>query len=278
MRKMTRKSLRELAVIMTVIPKSIMAMMFIINTMPVNGSQISVPEDTLCAPGGKWHPKMFHVVLPDLSLRFILPYEPDQSGFYNLFFISKESGETLLLDTIKEKRRYFYAFSSGKCYDVVLLYNNGKYIRHNDLLFEKEVEVEVDMSNQHIQPSDSLSEHWKTMRSFDNVINDRTLKRDDIAVSDFIIKGYVISDLVLEQYPWLERKAWTFEPTVQLIGTNVKSKTCTIDGYFIFDIEEETIQTLKVFASGHSFNKEINITASCGLFLVMRGFGRARRE
>ena len=34
----------------------------------------------------KWHPLTFYYVSPDFNLTFKLPYEPDQSGLYNLFF------------------------------------------------------------------------------------------------------------------------------------------------------------------------------------------------
>ena len=291
MRKITRRDLRDLTIIMPMIPKPkqekyskimavkkksflrvlpvLLAMMFLINnSASANDPPKDAPEDTLCSSVGKWHPKMLYVVLPDLSLSFILPYEPDQSGFYNLFFISKETGETLLLDTIEENRRHFKPLSSGNAYDVVALYNNGKYVRYNDFIFENS--AEVDLSNQRIQPPDSLSEHWKTMRAFDDTLNGRTSDRDDMFVSNFIIKGYVYSDL---GYIW--KTDW--EPTVQLSGANVKRISCSIDGYFEINIEDDTKQTLKVSAAGHLLNKEINITANCGLFLVMRGFGRARK-
>jgi hypothetical protein len=217
--------------------------------------------------------------MPDSSYRFILPYEPDQSGFYNLFFISKESGETLLLDTIKKKQRYFTPLSSGSRYDVVLLYNNGKYVRCNDIVFENG--IEVDMSNQRIQPSDPLSKRWKkTLRSFDYAItNRRGADRDDTAVSDFIIKGYVFSSSDGDgDYTWqMEGSSTNWAPVVQSNGSIVKRKKCTYDGYFEIDVEDDSEQILGFSAIFHS-PEEINMTAPCGLFLVMRGIGKARRE
>ena len=209
---------------------------------------------------------MFYVVLPNLSLRFILPYELDQSGFYNLFFISKESGDILLLDTIKNNQRYFTPLSSGRCYDIVLLYNNGKYVKHNDVIFENG--TEVDMSNQHIQLSDSISKYWKIMRSFDYAITSRTSDSDDISVSTFIIKGYVFSE---------RRGGFTWPAFVKSRGANVKGKECNSDGYFEIDVEDESEQILNFSATVH-VSKEINMKASCGIFLVMSEFGAARRD
>ena len=262
---------------------------FSMQVTSIDQKEMPIIDDT-----SKWHPKMFYLVYPDLSLRFILPYEPDQSGVYNLFFISKESGETILLDTIKDNRRYLTPFSSGesresrllammndhlpyltpfssgKYYDAVLLYNNGKYVKYDDFVFENG--AEVDMRNQTIQPSDSVSEHWKMMRAFDDAISDRASDRNDMAVSsDFIIKGYVFSGF--------QRSPWEYETTVQIKSseTNVKTKSCTNDGYFEFDVENGIEQTLRVSAGLHLHN-EINITASCGVFLVMKGFGKARKD
>ena len=252
-------------------------MMFIMNnSISANNPQKDASKDRLSSSVNKWHPKMFYVILPDLSLKFTFPYEPDQSGFYNLFFISKESGETLLLDTIEDNIRYFTPFSSGNCYDAVLLYNNGKYVKHNDIIFENG--AEVNMSNQQIQLSDSISERWGTMRAFDDIINDRTSDRDDMSMSDFIIKGYVLSANRI----WQRMQYWgKYDPLpiaeVQSSESIVNSKECTNDGYFEIDVEDDTEQTLKFSPTSHP-PVEINITAPCGIFLVMKFvFGKARK-
>ena len=295
MKTLTKKKLDELAKTMNVIPederndygskksyfKSFLAMLLIINALMLENSYTKgISEDTLSSSVGKWHPKMFYIVMSNLRMKFILPYEPDQSGFYNLFFISKESERTLLFDTIVEDywHRNLTPFSSENCYDVVLLYNNGKYVKQNDIIFENG--TEVDMSNQRIQPSDSISEYWKMMRSFNNAIKDRASDRDNMTVSNFNIRGYVYSNLydyVLNKaYTWqLEGSTEQYDLAIQFSGTNVKSKRCTYDGYFEIDVEDDTEQTLSVSALRRT--KKINITAPCGLLLVMEGFGRARR-
>jgi hypothetical protein len=254
----------------------LLAMMFMINhPTSANAHPKNTSEDAASSSARKWHPKMFYIVMHDSSLRFILPYEPDQSGFYNLFFISKASGETRWFDTVKNNQRYFTPFSSGDRYDAVLLYNNGKYVRCNDIVFENG--IEVDMSNQRIQPSDSLSERWKTMRSFGDTINGRASDRDDTAVSDFIIKGYVFSRSIDGvDYTWQIKGDTTWAPVVQSNGSIVKRKKCTYDGYFEIDVEDDSEQMLGFSAHFHAL-EEINMTAPCGLFLVMKGLGKARR-
>jgi hypothetical protein len=260
----------------------LLAMMFIINnSISANNPAKGVLEDTLSSSAGKWHPKMFCIELPDLSLdfppfrrpvddlslRFIFPYEPDQSGFYNLFFISKESGETLLSDTVKENKRYFTPFLPRSCYDVVLLYNNGKYVRCNDIVFEHG--IEVDMSNQHIHPSDSLSEYWKTMRAFDDAIQDRTPDGDDTAVSESIIKGYVFNS----------DSGYTLKSSIIVgpFGAEKGKWTTASDGYFEIDIQDDAEQIFRIDDDRRQHLYKSNIRAGSGLILVLRGFGRARR-
>ena len=238
-----------------------MFMMFIIhNSIPANSFQKEASEDTLNSSDGKWHPNMFYFVSPYLNVTFRLPYEPDQSGVYNLFLISKESGEILLLDTIKDNRRYITQFSYGSHYEVVLLYNNGKYVKDKDVIIENG--ASSDMRNLSIQPSDSLSKHLKTMRSFDDAITDRTSDSDDKSVSDFIIKGYVFSE-IHGGCTW----AATFVKLSDDYG-KVKGKWNTGDGYFEFDVKENIMQNLELFGTGHIF-EDIIITARCGLILVL---------
>ena len=255
----------------------IIFMMFIINnSISANSSRKDASKDSLSSSVGIWHPKMFYIVLPDLSLSFILPYEPDQSGFYNMFFISKESGETLLLDSIEDNIRHFTPFSSGSCYDVVVLYNNGKYVKHNDIIFEND--AELDMSNQQIQRSNSVSEQWKTMRAFTDTINGRASGRDDMPMSDYIIKGYVLSATRAFQ----QEQLWEGNPPFFKILSGeseesiVKNENCSYDGYFKIDVEDESEQIFRFHGLTH-VDKEINMTAPCGLFLLMRGFGKASK-
>ena len=54
---------------------------------------------------GVWHPKEFRLIYPDMKITFKLPYETERSGFRNIFFQSKKSGEIFLLDYENDKKR-----------------------------------------------------------------------------------------------------------------------------------------------------------------------------
>lgn len=244
----------------------LLIMMFILdNPMSAKDHSQSTPADSPGISAGKWRPEMFYIELPGLSMSFMLPYEPDRSGVHNLFFISKESGETLLLDTIKENKRYFTPFSPGSCYDVVLLYNNGTYVKCNDIILENG--IEVDMRNQRIQPSDSVSEYWKkNLRAFDDAIIDRELDGNDRSVSEYVTKGYVFSNGIGNGEAW--------DALVRLGDKRVET---TADGYFEIDNKDDTEQTLLMGATLHSTFEKSNIPTSCGVVAVLPVFGKARR-
>ena len=80
------------------------------------------------------------------------------------------------------------------------------------------------------------------MRAFDDTIEDQVSDSDEMVVSDFIIKGYVLS----EDRVW-QRQHWRQEgPMVEIrsSGNNVKRTNCSYDGFFEFDVKDDTEQTL----------------------------------
>ncbi|MPM87932.1 hypothetical protein SDC9_135033 [bioreactor metagenome] len=244
----------------------ILLLIFILdNPMSAKDHLQSIPANASDMSAGKWHPKMFYIELPGLSMSFMLPDEPGRSGVHNLLFISKESGETLLLDTIKENKRYFTPFSPGSCYDVTLLYNNSTYVRCNEIILENG--IEVDMRNQPIQPSDATSEHWeKTLRAFDYAIIDREPVGNERSPSGYMTKGYVFSNGIGKGEAW--------GASVYLGDKQIET---TADGYFEIENKEDTEQTLLIGATLHSTFEKSNIIANCGLVVVLPDFGRARR-
>ena len=96
----------------------------------------------------KWHPKEFIIINLDMKVTFKLPFEADKSGVRNLFFQSKKSGKILMLDEEKVGRsepRSYTKFDNGK-YNAFLLYNNGKYIKYNNIEFSDSSSINVDLT------------------------------------------------------------------------------------------------------------------------------------
>jgi len=211
------------------------------------------------ADTGKWHPEEFFIVYPDMKLTFKFPYEKDQSGFANLLFIDKGTGNALLLDTVKNNERYCNLLS-GK-YDAILLYNNGKYIRRNDVSFEKNSNAEVDMTQLDIQLSDPDSQHWLTLRAFNAAVGDRFLRKSYTTASEKKVRGYVFA----EDGPG----SWSYFIVLRPSTDGIrKSVTHSIDGYFEYDVSDMNT-TLEIFCLGHGIQKIDVKDADTGIFVVM---------
>jgi hypothetical protein len=208
-----------------------------------------------------WHPETFYIVYPDMKMTFNLSYESDRSGVANLLFIDKDTGGIHFLDTIVNSIERRFNQLSGK-YDVVLLYNNGKYIRHKDVLFEKNINAEVDMNYLNVQPCDSVSLHWLTLRAFTDAIGDRVFwnKR---AVSEKKIRGYVFPDC---SCPALHSGAGIAREITKKNGL----PSCTDDRYFEVDVDKETYLTLEFYGPGHNFEK-FHAKINSGIFYVLTG-------
>ncbi len=207
----------------------------------------------------KWHPEEIYIICLDMKIKFKLPYEKDQSGVANLLFQSKESGEIHLFDTVKNNRRY-YNWLSGN-YDAILLYNNGKYIKKSDVIFEKNTSTEVEMARDDVHSSDSKSLHWLTLRTFNAAIDDRVIRKNYTTVSEKKIRGYIFNNVT-------KGPIWTWITATDIDGIKRESFATNIsDGYFELDIDD--VNQPLIFLGIGCIKKEINITADSGLILVL---------
>ena len=228
---------------------------------PVTFYQYEVSDTT------KWHPEYFIIVYPDMQLTFKMPYEKDRSGIMNLLFQCKESGNIhLLYKEDKNGYRAYTLFETGKNYNAILLYDDGRYMIYNDIIFGKNALIEVDMRNLEIQPSDTESQRWLSFGAYDKVVgpHERKNAKNYTTVSDSAIKlrGYVFREgddgtsphtLITKYHPSKE---------FQLVASGA------FDGYFEFELDDETSIT---FRDSQAFLPlELNLTVNCGLFIVLK--------
>ncbi|MDD4429509.1 MAG: hypothetical protein PHG64_14135 [Paludibacter sp.] len=209
------------------------------------------------ADTSKWHPEAIYIILPDRKLTFRLPREKSQdpSGVANLLFQCRKTGEIHLHDTIKGGYRSFnFSLLTGQ-YDVVLLYNSGKYIRYNNVVFGKNADAEVNMEKLNVQPSDAASRYWLTLRSFNTPTRERIYHKYYPTVSEKKIRGYIY-----------EQNGFLLWPNIYTTDT-IKWTRTHPDGYFEIDVEPD--QTLKFSFLGF-ITQEIKIKESCGLILLMK--------
>ena len=216
----------------------------------------------------KWHPDEIYIVYPNIRLKIKLPYENDQSGLANIFFHCKETDVFHQLDTIYDnKLRKYTQFIPGK-YEIILLYNDGKYIKSDEIIIEAQTSIDLDLDNHNIQPPCFTSQYWLYRRSMYDVVvfdwrdKERLIWNNYTSDSANKIRGYLFSDL-----------NGAIIPNVGRISLDVsdgfrKTTISSCDGYFEIDVEKDVSQTLRISMPGHH-NQEININANSILFIVL---------
>jgi len=209
-------------------------------------------EDT--SNKSNWRPKSIYVIQNDRTLKFKLPYKKDQSGVANLLFKNKDSGEIFLIDSVINNLRH-YSWIFSKCYDVILLYNDGKYLKYEGVSFVKKSNMEVNMENLIVHPSDSESQNWLTLRTYNSIIGERRAIVSENTGNK--ICGYIFD----------EKGEVIVGASIIIKDTN-KGVVSNIDGYFEINIDANVDPLLLINYVGNK-PKEISLTANSGLIVVM---------
>jgi hypothetical protein len=231
------------------------------------------------------HPEAIYIVWPDMKLQIKLPHEKERSGVANLLFRDSVSGKIYLLDSVKNNphyqsnifawrsiahikdARYYTPFEQGR-YDVIILYNSGKYIRQENILFKKDADKVIDLRKDPIQLADKESQNWLALRKYNTIIGERTLNH---TFSDKKISGYLF-----EQQ---SREALSGIPIAYHTENNkVKSVNSAYDGYFETDINDKDIKpTLEINFIG-SEPRKIDVKANSIYFIVLKSIVLSEKE
>lgn len=119
--------------------------------------------------GKIWHPSHIYISHPDKKLYFHLPAEKDSTGVANLLFRDCANGRLLYPDTLMWKGRTYSQLPAGT-YDVILLYNNGKYLQKERLPVNSYTYLDVNMEHLPVHASDSLSAQWLLLGKYNGFI------------------------------------------------------------------------------------------------------------
>lgn len=187
--------------------------------------------------GKSWHPTRIYFSLPDKKLNFQLPEEKDSTGVANLFFKDCTTGELIYPDTLVRMSRIYSRLPVGT-YDVILLYNNGKYLKQDALPIKSYSYLDVNMESLPLHEADSVSQRW-LMLGGRGTIGTNLPNYKEMRIRQYVrnwggkICGYVTDA--------------TGEP---LIGCSVLVKGTTegtitnLDGYFEMDCDRSGEQLL----------------------------------
>ena len=217
----------------------------------------------------KWHPEEFYIVWYDMRVKFKFPYEIDRTGVANLLFQCKKTGNVHLLDTVRNNIRFANRLLG--MFDAILLYNNGKYVRCNDVFFEKNTSTEIDMENLDVFLPDSASQHWLSLRSFNAAIANRVVRKNYSTFSENKIRGYIFREITgVFAQPNEIKPMWACITASTLDGKKREAYYTSIhDAYIEYDIDEDIILPFTIFGVGCCKNIELNITKNSGLIIVL---------
>jgi hypothetical protein len=232
----------------------------------------------------RWFPKNIHIVQDRLNLNFRLPTEKDSTGVSNLLFRDRNNHKIIFPDKFLNGNTIYSKITAGK-YDVILLYNNGKYLEYENVPVNQNVYTEVNMEKLPLHEADSLSEKWLLLRFHSGMIGTKPPTATSTPYysrsiypynSGNIIKGYVLD----------ENREPIIGATVQLKGTEYGTVT-NMEGYF--EIVANGFSTLKFSYLGYE-PKEIDANPGSELSVVLEesmlmleevvvvGYGVQKRE
>lgn len=211
--------------------------------------------------GTIWHPSHIYLSLPDKKLHFHLPEEKDSTGVANLLFRDCVTGEVICPDTLVYKKRMYSELPAGM-YDVILLYNNGKYLKQDSLPVRSYTYVDVNMKPLALHKADSMSAGWLLLGGKSGFIGTNTPNYKEMRITQSIrnfgskICGYVFDH--------------TGEPLIGcsiLIKGTQEGTITNLDGYFELSCDR-TGNLLQFSYIGYK-SQEINAAPGANLLITM---------
>lgn len=235
-----------------------------------------------------WRPTTIQIGDVGMDFRVHLPREQDGSGVSNLLFQSVESGKVVFPDEYKYGKKKFSRIPPDH-YNVIVLYNNGRYLKQDSVRLTRGVYAELNMGRLPLCEKDSLSEEWLLLSTHSAEIADRGYSELPLMAqnnSRFYRTTSGVSGKVVGQ---------VFDPagepligvSVQVKGTSIGTVT-DIDGFF--EITLGGYGNTLVFSYIGYVSKEVVVTDQARLSVVLEednqtldevvvvGYGISRRS
>lgn len=188
-----------------------------------------------CKTGvNRWHPKSIYISQNSMNMNFRLPVEKDSTGVSNLLFRNRKTNKILFPDKYENGVRK-YSSISHDIYDIILLYNNGKYLMYEDIPLNINTYTDVNMAKLPIHEADSLSKKWLALRGYAGEIGTpKPIYNQTSFYTRPVLRqkaGNTVSGYIYDN---------TGEPligvSIMLKGTKYGSIS-DIDGYFEIDVD-----------------------------------------
>lgn len=119
-----------------------------------------------------WNPATIQINRTGLDFQVHLPRQHGKSGVSNLLFLPADSGNIVFPDEFKFGKKRFSTIPPGN-YHVIVLYNNGTYLKQDSVNLKRNIYAELKMNNLPVHEKDSLSEQWLMLSTHSAEIADR---------------------------------------------------------------------------------------------------------
>lgn len=219
----------------------------------------------------KWYPTSINISQQNISFNVDLPVERDSTGVSNLLFQQVDSGKILFPDKMEYGRRKFEQMPNGT-YNVIVLYNSGKYLKMDSILLQPYSYVKLNMRAAEPHAKDSLSTKWLRLGVHSAMIADRTLTNSHSDIEPYLVRSLFVSPARgvtgnVRGYVYDTAGDPVIGVSVIVKGTNNGTVT-DIDGYFSLQIEEGTNTVLQFSYIGFK-TKEVTVNRQTDLTVVM---------
>ncbi len=213
-----------------------------------------------------WRPEYIQISRNNIDMLFHLPEDKEKAGVANILFMDRKDKNIYLPDKLFERENALN-IPEG-IYDVILLYNNGKYLLQEKVPIKTQTYTEVKLNDLQIQEPDSSSQEWLKIKSYswkdDNKYKYYSTEVKDIRYREF--RGNKESGNIVMGRVYDEMNEPLIGVSVHLKGTDIGTIT-DIDGQFSLDIGQHS-GTL-VFNYIGLKSKEVNVYAFTNLTVPM---------
>lgn len=182
----------------------------------------------------KWHPSSIHISQLNMNMTFRLPIEKDSTGVSNLLLRNHKTDKIHFPDKLESGTRVYSEIPDGE-YDVILLYNSGKYLRFDSVPLMKHTHINVNMRKSKPHKADSLSMKWLELRTYSA----------DIGIREPVVTTTLYSRPIMDRKGANIVSGYVYDESGEpLIGVSIIQKGTTygavtnLDGYFEMNIND----------------------------------------
>jgi alpha-2-macroglobulin len=227
-----------------------------------------------------WHPGVIDLVDHACRVKVLLPFEEARSGVASILFQDCKTNTVLSPCKAYTNRSDYFTIPRG-CHHIIVLYNNGTYLKMDSVDLRSHSNVAADLKYQTLQAADSMSRTWlQTVASncfMAGTVPPRTFTFATSRHNTGNVRGTIFDDLNMP-LPGA---------TIVVKGTTIGAVT-DINGHFMIDLPEDP-STLVVSFIGY-VTKETEVRPGSEISIVMEadiqqlqevvvvGYGEATRK